>query len=138
MTVHEFVELLSESYEFYGGWPGRAILNANLKMNTPAGQSRWDHQACSMLPRLVKNRLIRWIECPRATAQGAQLPAVTHDHACGEPHLELTAFGKAQLQVWNDEGCSVHRYGLRCHAPECLFKFEVQKNCQPVKLLASG
>ncbi|HUO04645.1 MAG TPA: hypothetical protein VMU16_05555 [Candidatus Binataceae bacterium] len=117
MTKHEFLALLAESHEFYGQWTDDRTLYASLRLNTPRGQARWDQQARSLMPRLLKRGLIERVPCPET---GKRTP----QRSCGKQHTALTALGRAQLEAWNKLGCDAHTHVGNCHAPESEFKFD--------------
>ena len=116
MTKHDFLALLAESYEFYGrSWADEATLYANLRLNTPEEQTRWDQQARSLIPRLLKRGMIERIPCPNTRDKTVE--------ACGRPHIALTALGRAQLEAWDQLGCDAHTHTGQCHAPDRDFNF---------------
>lgn len=119
VTKHEFLAFLEDSHDHYGAWPDPETLYADLRLNTPEGQARWDQQARALILRMLKKGLIEKIPCAQATKGRAG--------GCGKPHLALTVLGKAQLDVWDDMGCEVHTHVANCHAPDLDFEFKKKK-----------
>ncbi len=118
MTKHDFLYFLWEAREHYGCWPDKTTLYADLRINTPDGQARWDQQVRALIPRLVKRGLISWIPCIQANKR-----VPTGSKRCGKPHLALTKLGEAQLETWNEMGCDAHTHTANCHASEREFGF---------------
>ena len=110
VTNHEFLVFLDASHDHYGEWPHSQILYADLRLNTPEGQTRWDQQARALIVRMLKKGLIQKIPCPAG--------AKKRPGACGKPHLALTKLGEAQLEAWNEMGCDAHTHVDNCHAPD--------------------
>jgi hypothetical protein len=115
VTKHEFLVFLDASRDHYKGWPDPPTLYADLRLNTPEGQVRWDQQARALIVRMLKKGLIQKIPCPGG-AKG-----------CGKPHLAMTKLGEAQLEVWNEMGCDAHTHVGNCHAPDLDVEFNKKK-----------
>jgi hypothetical protein len=114
VTNHEFLVFLDASHDHYKAWPDPETLYADLRLNTPEGQARWDQQARALIVRMLKKGLIRKIPCPGAPKRVK---------GCGKPHLALTKLGEAQLEAWNEMGCEVHTHVGNCHAPDLDVEF---------------
>jgi hypothetical protein len=115
VTNHEFLLFLDASREHYGVWPDTQTLYADLRLNTPEGQVRWDQQARALIVRMLKKGLIRKFPCSGGVK------------GCGKPHLGLTKLGEAQLETWNEMGCDAHTHVGNCHAPDLEVEFDKEK-----------
>jgi hypothetical protein len=115
VTNHEFLVFLDASRDHYRAWPDTPTLYADLRLNTPEGQARWDQQARALIVRMLKKGLIQKIPCPSGRKKIAG--------ACGKTHLALTKLGEAQLEAWNEMGCEAHTHVENCHAPDLDVEF---------------
>ena len=115
VTKHDFLAFLAASRDNYRNWPDLPTLYADLRLNTPEGQARWDQQARALISRMLTKGLIQRIPCPGGT------------RGCGNPHLALTKLGEAQLETWNEMGCEAHTHVAHCQAPDRDFGFKKKK-----------
>lgn len=92
ITQHDLVAFLAASHRNYGEWSNYETMAQNLRLNTPEGAGRWDAQLKTLLPPLLRKRLLEWSRCE---VEGCR-------------HLRLTPLGFDTLKAWGKFGCSSH------------------------------